>query len=60
MALSSSPTPGGLLAALRRVPRKAWLRMAILVAILASGFVLVRFTPAGDVALASRTVCHAT
>ena len=36
-----------MLGALRRVPRKAWLRMAVLVAILLAGFVLVRFTPLG-------------
>ncbi len=48
----SSPAPaepqGGIVAALRRVPRKAWLRMTLLVAILASGFIVVRFTPLGD------------
>ena len=38
----------GVLAALRRIPRKVWLRMLLLVAILATGFVLVRFTPIGD------------
>ncbi len=38
----------GILAALRRIPRKVWLRMLLLVAILATGFVLVRFTPIGD------------
>lgn len=35
-------------AALQRIPRKAWLRMVLMVAILAAGFVLVRFTPLGD------------
>lgn len=38
----------GLLAALRRIPRKVWLRMLLLVAIVITGFVLVRFTPIGD------------
>ncbi len=39
---------GGIAAALRRVPRKAWLRLALLVAIVASGFILLRFTPLGE------------
>ncbi len=34
--------------ALRRIPGKVWLRMLLLVAILASGFILVRFTPVGE------------
>lgn len=35
-------------AAVRRVPAKAWLRLAVLVGILASGFVLVTWTPLGE------------
>lgn len=35
-------------AAVRRVPGKAWLRLAILVGLLAAGFVLVTWTPVGD------------
>ena len=38
----------GIVAALRRIPGKVWLRMLLLVAIMASGFVLLRFTPLGD------------
>ncbi len=48
----SSPAPaesgsGGILAALRRIPRKAWLRMGLLVAIPVSVFIVLRFTPLG-------------
>ncbi len=48
----SSPTlteeRRGFVAALRRVPRKAWLQIGVLVALLVLGFVLLRFTPLGD------------
>ncbi len=46
------PTPieerRGIVAALRRVPSKAWLQIGVLVALLVLGFVLLRFTPLGD------------
>jgi uncharacterized membrane protein YdjX (TVP38/TMEM64 family) len=45
--VASPERKGGIVSALRRVPRKAWLRMALLLAILATGFLLVRFTPLG-------------
>ncbi len=43
-----SESKGGVFGSLRRIPRKVWLRMLLLVAILATGFILVRFTPLGD------------
>ncbi len=45
---ADAPAAGGFLAAFKRIPRKAWLRMALMVAILATGFALVRFTPLGE------------
>lgn len=45
---SSTQPRQGLIAGLRRVSVKAWLRMAILVAVLATGFLIVRLTPLGD------------
>ncbi len=45
---ASADPRGGVVAALRRIPRKLWLRMMLLVAIVVTGFVLVRFTPVGD------------
>ena len=48
--MSSAASPerkGGIVATLRGIPRKVWLRMALLVTILATGFILVRFTPLG-------------
>ncbi len=46
--MMSNAEQKGIIAALRRIPRKVWLRMLLLVAIMASGFVLIRFTPLGD------------
>lgn len=37
----------GVGAALRRIPRKLWLRMLLLVVIMATGVIVVRFTPLG-------------
>ncbi len=45
--MTAEPEQKGLVAALRRIPRKVWLRMLLLVAIVGAGFVLVRFTPLG-------------
>ena len=47
-SVESTERQGGIVSSLRRIPRKVWLRMAVLLAILATGFVLVRFTPLGD------------
>ncbi len=56
MPTDPTPTDRGLLAALRRVPPKLWLRLALLLALVAGGVALLRFTPLGELFTEERMI----